>query len=249
MSFLFEIKNADVFRNHKKVLNQFSFSLKEGGHTVIFGPNGSGKSTFLKLLTRDLKPAYSKNSWIKIKGKSLPNLFDLRKQIGIISSDLEYNFSGKNITGNAVVLSAFTGGMGVFRSDDVNKEQEEKVQKIFSFLEIPFLQNKNFDEMSSGEKKKVLLARALVNEPHTLILDEPTNALDMVAQKNFMNIIRKIARENTTTIVLVTHHLSEIFPEAKKGLMIKNGEIFKQGLPEKIFTPENFNSLFEHEIL
>lgn len=248
MSPLFQLYRVNVFRNTKHILKNFSFTLKKNQHTVVFGPNGSGKSTFLKLLTRELKPKYEEHSFIKIQGEELINLFDLRKHIGIVSSDTAFEFkSHPKLTGKEIILSGFFGSIGVY--ENIVPRHHKQTEEMVKFLEIEDLQEKLFCEMSSGQQKKILLARALVNNPHTLILDEASNALDMVARKKFHQLLQKIMKENITTLVLVTHHPEEILEEIKTVVFIKNGEIFAEGERTQVFTPENISKLFGEEVL
>ena len=123
----------------------------------------------------------------------------------------------------------------------------EKVKEIMEFLEISNLKDKKVASMSTGELRKCIVARALIHNPKAFVLDEPTVGLDIKAQINFINLLRKISKKST--IILVTHHLEEIFEEIKNIALIYNNQIFKAGKKEDILTSENLSTIFDTKIV
>ncbi|MEI7511007.1 MAG: ATP-binding cassette domain-containing protein [Candidatus Peregrinibacteria bacterium] len=244
---LFTLSSADVFRHGKQVLFDVSLSLEEGDHTAIIGPNGSGKSTLLSLFTRALSPVYKNPPSVMVMGKSLENIFDLKKQIGVVSESIEKEFYTPDITGENAVLSGFFGSTGTFRSQFPTPQQYARVRTVMEELSLSFLAFKPMKEMSAGERQKILLARALIHSPKVLVLDEPTNALDIVAVRDFSRLLRDLAKKGVT-LFLITHHLHEVFPEISRVILMKKGRIAYDGKKEEILTSQNISDIFEEEV-
>jgi len=241
---IIEINRASVFRSSKKILKNISLNIFEGENVAILGPNGSGKSTLIKLICRELYPEFRKSPPpVKIFDKEKWSVWDLRKLVGLVSNDLQSAYS-KKISGLDAVLSGFFGTIGIY--DEVNAEQRNRAEEVVSFLEIEDLREKFLSKMSTGQLRKILIGRALVNKPRALILDEPTTGLDLKAKKNFLETLRKLSSK--VTIILVTHHIDEIIPEINKVFSIKSGEIFLEGKKEDIITSENLSQIFDMQI-
>ena len=147
------------------------------------------------------------------------DVFELRSQLGIVSSDLHHRFVfGNNegrVTGGGAVLSGFFATQGILRYGVVTDEMRRRAAEALARMGVSHLARRRLDEMSSGEARRVLLARALVTAPRALVLDEPTTGLDLVARHAFMERVRQIAREGTT-LILITHHIEEIVPEIER---------------------------------
>lgn len=251
---ILKLHNATVYRGNNKVLDDFSVAIKRGQHTAIIGPNGSGKSTFIQLLTSQLYPIVSDDGQpaIQILGKSRWDIDNLRKRIGIVSADLQYeirhNLKSGRITGKEVVLTGFFSSMQLFGHQKITGDMREAANQALAAIEASCLSNQLFAEMSAGEARRVLIARALVTDPDVLVLDEPTTALDVVARKNCLNLIRKIAQTGRT-VIIVTHHLSEIIPEIGHVILLSRGNIAWQGKKEQVLTSENLSAVFNYPLL
>ncbi len=174
-------------------------------------------------------------------GQDVWHVSDLRSLLGIVSNDLQYTFT-REISGRDVILSGFFSSVGLFYHE-ITPEMEEKTDRILEFLEISHLQQKPMTLLSSGEARRFLIGRALVHDPKTLILDEPTNSLDLHALHTFRTIMRKIATSGTG-IILVTHNLPDIIPEITRVILMKEGRFWKDGLKKEILTDENIGELF-----
>ena len=207
---LLEFDRITVFRGDKKVLDSLSVTIHEGENIAILGPNGAGKSSFIKTITREYNPVVSGDDvTFRMRDREVWDVFELRSLLGIVSNDLQYTFM-RELSGREVILSGFFSSIGLF-NHHVTSKMEHKADGILTFLEIDHLQNKPMTEMSSGEARRFLIGRALVHSPKTLILDEPTNSLDLHALHTFRQTIRKIARAGTG-IILVTHNLRDFAP-------------------------------------
>jgi iron complex transport system ATP-binding protein len=240
---LLEFDNVTVLRGGKKVLDALSVTIVEGEHLVILGPNGAGKSSFVRTITREYYPAVRDNGTVfRIWGRDVWDVFELRPLLGIVSNDLQHTFTG-DFSGREVILSGFFSSIGLFRHT-VTPTMEHKANRIMKFLEIDHLADRPIALMSSGEARRFLIGRALVHDPKALILDEPTNSLDLHVLHTFRQMIRKIAQSGTG-IILITHHLHDIIPEITRVILMKDGRFWKDGLKEVILTEENIGNLFE----
>ena len=245
---IIEFENIDVGYDEKVVLKNINLKIKSGEHFAILGANGSGKSTLMKLIQSQIHPRQTKNFKKEIFGKSRYSIFELKKELGVITNDLHNYFEkeGGYLSGFEVVLSGYYSSIGVFQHQDFTQEQHDKAIETMKYLEIEHLKEKKVNAMSTGELRKCIVARALIHNPKAFILDEPTVGLDIKAQINFIKLLQKISLKST--IILVTHHLEEIFPEIKNVALIYNNIIFKIGKKEDILNSENLSTIFDIKI-
>jgi iron complex transport system ATP-binding protein len=240
---LLEFRNVTIVKGKKKVLDSISVTVCEGEHIAILGPNGAGKSSFIKAISREYYPVTQDDNVVfRIWGRDIWHVSDLRSLLGIVSNDLQYTFT-REISGREVIISGFFSSVGLF-SHEITPEMEQKTDGILEFLEISHLQQRPMTSLSSGEARRFLIGRALVHDPKALILDEPTNSLDLHALHTFRMIIRKIAQSGTG-IILVTHNLHDIIPEITRIILMKEGRFWKDGVKPDILTDDNIGGLFE----
>ena len=185
-------------------------------------------------------------SSVRILGHSLWNVFDLRGMLGIVSNDLMTQLT-REITGFDVVLSGFFSSIGIWPNHHVTDEMRDKTSEILALLEAPHLARKPVDEMSSGEARRMLIGRALVHNPRALLLDEPSTSLDLFAQHELRESVRKLAQSGIG-ILLVTHHLSDIIPEIDRVILMRNGQIAADGPKEQTLTAAALKDLFGVEV-
>jgi len=244
---LLEFKNITVLKdNHNKVLDSISLKIYEGENVAILGPNGAGKSSLIKLITREYYPlSESGECSFRIWGQDRWDVFNLRFLLGIVSNDLQYACA-RDITGMEMVLSGFFGSIGLFQ-EPLTLKMKKKADQVIEFLEIGHLKARRMDQMSSGEARRFLIGRALVHDPKALILDEPTNSLDLHALYKFSNILRKIAGSGTG-IILVTHNIPDIIPQIDRVILMKNGKIYDEGPKRSMLTDKNINKLFDTSV-
>lgn len=241
-----DIKNCNVFLDSTQVLHDFSFSVNEGEHIGVIGPNGAGKSTFIRLLMNDIWPARrdNDNPEVEILSRDDWSIVELRQEIALISPRFgDALLTASPLTIFDAVASSFFGSYGFFADDKINVAQAKFTEEILQKLNLAEIREQSIHELSTGQLRKVLVARAMVLQPKIILLDEPTSGLDIAAQYEFMQFIRRHLKD--CTVILVTHHLEEILPEIEKILLIKNGRIFKFGVKEEILTQENLSKLFE----
>ena len=241
--FLLELKNVTVIRCGKKILDSVSLSIEQGEQVAIIGPNGSGKSSLIKTFTKEYYPlAETEELVLKIMGKDSWNVFELRKLLGIVSGDLQQTYC-RQIKVLDVILSGFFSSIGIYYNHNVTPEMGTRAREILEFLEISHLENRLICELSTGEARRVLIGRALVHDPHVLVLDEPSNSLDMKALNSFRESIRKIAISGKS-VIMVTHNLQDVIPEIKRVVLIREGKVFMDGKKGDILTGANLSELF-----
>jgi iron complex transport system ATP-binding protein len=240
---LIEFRNLSVQRGTRMVLDGINLSVNRGEHIAILGPNGSGKSTLVKVISRELYPLLKPEPWaVRILGRERWNLFELRNHLGIVSNDW-MQLCTRDYSGLEITLSGFFGSVGIWPNHQVTPSLEEKAREVMELLEIEHLAARNTSEMSSGEARRILIARALVHDPEALILDEPTNSLDLRASIELREIFRKLARKGIS-LIMVTHHLPDIIPEMSRIVLIRNGRVFCDGNKEPLLRSETLSDLF-----
>ena len=177
---LLELRNVTVYRESQRALNRINLTIETGEHVAILGPNGCGKSTLIQTLTRDLYPyLLDGDDWtLKILGQERWDVFELRSMMGIVTNDLMLA-NRRDYTAREVVLSGFFSSIGIWPNHEVTRAMRMKVDEMLELMEIPHLAKRPVFETSSGEGRRVLIARALVNEPQALVLDEPSTSLDL----------------------------------------------------------------------
>jgi iron complex transport system ATP-binding protein len=236
-----DFRNINVACGTTIVLHDISVQIPDGEHIAILGPNGSGKSTFIKTIMREHYPIYSENGFVfRIWGEEIWDVFTLRSHFGYVSSELQYAFT-RNIKGREVILSGFFSSIGLF-FHTITPEMEQRTDEILSFLEIAHLAERPIAAMSTGEARRFLIGRALVHNPRVLILDEPSNSLDLHALHMLRKTMRKIAEK--TVIILVTHSLPDIIPEICRVILFKSGTIYLDGPKDQVLTDKPIQDAF-----
>jgi iron complex transport system ATP-binding protein len=249
-----ELFNATVRKGEATVLHGLTLRIGAGEHTAILGPNGAGKSILLRLLTHEERalPLPDDSSPVRVFGDDRWNVFELRPQLGIVSSDLHQRFVGGNsegrITGLTAVLSGFVASQGILRYSAMTSDMHRRAVDALDRMGAAHLADRRLNEMSSGEARRVLLARALVTDPRALVLDEPTTGLDVVARHSFMERVRDIAR-NGTTLILITHHVEEIVPEIDRVILLSRGLVVGDGAKRDMLVDATLGRAFNGQMM
>jgi iron complex transport system ATP-binding protein len=239
---LLSLSHVTVMRGDREALRDINLEIECGEHVCILGPNGCGKSTLIKTITRECYPLAREGSRISILGRERWDIFELRTRLGIVSPDLLASCTTDS-TGRDVVLSGFFSSTRIFPHHHPDPQHLARAEETLERLGIAHLADRAVAEMSSGEAKRTLIARALVHQPQTLLFDEPSNALDIGAQLQLRDTMRQLAQSGMG-ILLVTHHVSEIIPEIERVILLREGRILSDGSKSSVLNEEHLSDLF-----
>jgi len=239
---MIEFNNVTAYQGESKVLDGFSLTIEQGECVAILGPNGAGKSTLLKLVNRELYPVEREGCYLKLFGNERVNLWQLRSKIGFVSQDLQEGYT-PHTTALEVVVSGFFGAIGAHGHLQPSEDQLQQARELMHSLGL-YDEQALFERQSTGQKRRLLLARALVHHPHTLILDEPANGLDMGASLAMLTLLRSFCHEGRSMII-TTHHIDEIIPETERVVLLRQGQVVADGPKAEILTSANLSDLYQ----
>ena len=240
---ILEVRNAQVYRRNTQVFNNLNLTLEQGESVAIIGPNGAGKTTLLKLINREIYPVVQPDSYLKLFGEERIKVDNLRQKMGTVSFESQIKHDTL-ANGLEVVVSAFFGSVGIHSHHQVLPQHKAAAIKIMQELGIAHLADRQYLLLSTGQPRRLLLARAPVHNPKVLVLDEPTSGLDLKSAFQLLADIRSLCSKGTT-LILVTHHIQEIVPEIGKVIFLKNGEITRQGAKEDLLTDAALSELYD----
>lgn len=223
-------------------LDGLSLTIAQGEHVAILGPNGSGKSTLIKAITRECYPLLRPETVLRIIGRDNWNIFELRSHIGLVSNDLMAQCT-RDILGLELVVSGFFGSIGVGPNHVVTAEMRATALGAMERLEVKHLAGRWLDELSSGEARRLLIARALIHGPETLLLDEPTTSLDLPSLREVRGQLRKLAADGVG-LLLITHHLDDIIPEIERVVLLRNGKVAFDGPKSEVLTSKRLSETY-----
>ncbi len=239
---LLDFDHVFVSREERVALHGLTLRVDSGEHIAILGPNGSGKSTLIKTITRECYPLLRPETRLRILGEESWDIFQLRAKIGLVSNDLMAQCT-RDIQGKELVISGFFGAIGLWPNHHVTPEMEQIARSAMERLDAAHLADRWLDELSSGEARRLLIARSLIHNPQTLLLDEPTTSLDLFALHEVRGHLRKLAQSGVG-LLLVTHHLDDIIPEIDRVVLLKEGKVLADGPKREILTSERLSTLF-----
>jgi iron complex transport system ATP-binding protein len=242
---LLDIDRATVMRDGRALLDDVSLAIGQGQHTAILGPNGSGKSTLVKLIERRLYPLVHEDGSpvVRIFGRDRWSVAELRGLLGVVSADLRREFEATNDTALNAVLSGFFASMTLGLDHTVDDDMRERAAQALERVGAAHLAPRDVSTLSTGEARRVLIARALVHRPRALLLDEPCAGLDPGTRRRFLDLLRDVAR-NGTTLLLVTHHVEEIVPEIGHVVMLRDGALLDEGPKGALLADDRLSDLF-----
>jgi iron complex transport system ATP-binding protein len=243
---IIEFRHVSSYRGQTLVFRDLTLIIPRGEHTVILGPNGAGKTTLMKLLSREIYPLAEGESLIRVFGRDRWNVWDLRAHLGIVSHDLQHDYL-ECAKGINVILSGCYSSIDTWQHQHFSPEELDRAEKVLRQLDIQALRDRQFGSMSTGQQRRFLLGRALINSPEVLLLDEPTTGLDLRSTFQYLDIVRGLMR-NGTTLILVTHHLHEIPPEVHRVVLIKEGRIVADGVKSDVLTSRTLSELFDYDL-
>ncbi|QGP93843.1 putative siderophore transport system ATP-binding protein YusV [Neomoorella glycerini] len=221
------------------VLNEVTLTIDPGEIVTIIGPNGSGKSTFLRCLARILLPA---RGVIYLDGRNITNLSGraLAMLLGYVPQEGTKVFP-------LTVYEAVLLGRRPYITWAVGQRDRQVVEEILRFLQLEPLAGKTLGNLSGGEKQRVMIARALAQEPRVILLDEPTSNLDIRHQLEVLGILEFLAWKKRMTVLMVLHDLNLAARFSQKLVLLHQGRIFASGSPQAVLTPENIRAVYDVE--
>lgn len=238
-----ELADAVVVRAGVPILSIDSLRIAAGEHVALLGPNGSGKSTFVKLITREMLPLHREQPPVRFKGRARATLAEVKQSLGIVSSTMQ-----DQITVHLPVVDVVAGGLfgtlGIPRQVQDADGPRARAHKALSLLGIDDLAERDVMTLSTGQARRVLIARALVHDPDTLVFDEPCTGLDPEGMYYVRSSMRQLAQRGTG-IILVTHYPEDVIPEIKRLVLLKEGAVFADGPKDQLLTGQVMSELFE----
>ena len=242
---LIDFNNVTLRRAGRNVLDGFSLRIPVGEHVAILGPNGCGKSTFIKAITRELYPDPEvSDTYVEVLGKRIWNIFELRPLLGIVSYDWLDTCRRNDYPCEEIVLSGFFSSVGIWPHHEVTDEMRDRTSETMELLEISHLADRPICEISSGEGRRVLIARALVHQPRAMVLDEPANSLDLASMHQLRRTMQAVAGQGTS-LILVTHHLADIVPEIGRVVLLREGRVFFDGPKREALSSAILSRLYD----
>jgi iron complex transport system ATP-binding protein len=245
------MRNVDIARGQKVVLRDVNLTIATGEHIAILGPNGCGKSTLIKAMTCECYPIVRHGMEMKVYGRDRWEVQELRKHLGVVAAELPGERTAVT-RGLDAVVSGFFSSSTLWPNLEVTDSMRVAAIDALALLGAGYLRDRWVGEMSAGEKRRVMIARALVHQPEMLLLDEPSNALDLAAQRELREILRNVAAGSQdrrgTGVVMVTHHLADILPEIDRVVMMREGRIIADGSKKELLQANRLEGLFGVEL-
>ncbi|MBU1869291.1 MAG: ABC transporter ATP-binding protein [Candidatus Omnitrophica bacterium] len=239
MNDLLKIKNLSGGYGQDLVIKDISFNVKKGDFLGIIGPNGSGKSTLLRLMTRVLLPK-SGRAIYEGRDISLIPLKEFSKKVSFVSQETVINFS---FLVSEIVLMGRIPHLARLQFE--GKRDFEIAQNALELTDTAHLKEKEINALSAGERQRVIIAKALAQEPILLFLDEPTSHLDIGHQIQMLNLLKKLNHEKNLTIVMVLHDLNLASEYCNRILLLNEGRIYKEGAPREVLTYQNIEAVYK----
>lgn len=248
---LLDIYEASVQRGARLILDRLSLRLAAGQHTAILGANGSGKSTLIRLIARQLYPLARKDGrpTITIFGRYRWNVSELRSLIGIVSPVVQGDYTSEESPLEVfdAVVSSFFAARGLWVNHQITEPMRQRALEALAQVEASHLIGREMASLSTGEARRVLIARALVHRPLALLLDEPCTGLDPASRRRFLESLRQLAKHGVT-LLLVTHHVEEILPEIDHVAVLREGRLLRVGSKASVLTGETLTDAFGMQV-
>jgi iron complex transport system ATP-binding protein len=246
---LLHLEHVSVARGSDIILHDISLRIEEGESLAILGPNGCGKSTLLKTITCECYPLAMPRMRVRILGRDRWDLTELKRRMGVVSTELPGRQT-LTTSGFEAILTGFFSSSTLWPNLKVTSGMHERAEEILKLVDGEALRNKHVGDMSAGQQRRIMIGRALAGtagDVAMLLLDEPSNALDLAAQQDLREMLQKLVRQGIT-IILITHHIGDILPEMQRVVMMREGRIVVDGSKHELLNGETLSTLFGRNI-
>jgi len=240
------LAHVNVARGDNVVLHDINLTVNPGEHIAILGSNGCGKSSLIKTITCECYPIAQPETKVSIFGRERWDLTELKKRLGVVSPELPGRPT-LHTTGRDAIITGFFSSSTLWPNLSVTEEMRERAEQVLKQVDAIEIAEKPVGQMSAGQQRRIMIGRALVGSAGMLLLDEPSNALDLAAQADLRDMLRKLAQQGTG-ILLITHHIADILPEIDRILMMKDGRIVADGPKADLLTAPRLRDLFKTEV-
>jgi iron complex transport system ATP-binding protein len=238
--------DVDFIRDGRAILAEIGLTVRAGEHWALLGPNGAGKSTLLSLCGAIAHP--SKGA-VEVLGYRLGRV-DMRELRGWIGHVDPRQPLDPRLTVEQAVLTGVTGTNGWIPRWKPTASAIGRADELMELLGVAALRNANLTTLSQGERGRTLVARALMPEPHLLLLDEPSTGLDLAARERLLTSLDTLRAEHPRLAsVLVTHHLEELPASTSHAMLLRQGTAVHQGPVDDVLTSDNVSACFDHPVL
>lgn len=242
MTTVLSLTDASYIRNRRPILDSVNWQVDDSERWVILGPNGAGKTTILKLITANDFPTTGS---VDVLGNRLGkiDIFELRSRLGFVSSATARRIPPNELVRDVVLTAAYSvEGRWNEQYDAIDVRQAERVLAEWDLLELA---DQPFGTLSDGERKRALIARAVMTDPELLLLDEPSGSLDLGARERLLQMLTGFAQSPySPAMVMVTHHVEEIPPGFTHVLLVRDGKVQAAGPIADTLTAENLEATF-----
>ncbi|WP_010494119.1 ABC transporter ATP-binding protein [Paenibacillus elgii] len=240
MTMVLSLQDIHFIREDRHILSGVNIDIRQGEHWVVLGRNGSGKTTVLELMSGYEFPTRGK---VQVLGNTYGqcDVREVRKQIGYISQSLYEKLNA----GDSVWEVIATGEFGYLRFyEEIPQSAREKAIAMLDKVKLAHMANQPLGTLSQGERKKVMLARALMTNPSILIMDEPCSGLDLYERERLLENVNVLGGQQMT-VIYVTHHIEEIVPLFTHVVLIEQGRIIASGAKRDVLTEENLAKAYQ----
>ncbi|MDK2821539.1 MAG: cobalamin transport system ATP-binding protein [Clostridia bacterium] len=225
------------------ILKGVNFSIPKGNFLGIIGPNGSGKSTILKTISRVLTPASGKVILLDQDINSITRV-EMSRRLAVVPQETRIDF---DFTVEEIVLMGRLPHLGKFKKE--SQRDFDLAREAMELTGTLHLAHRKITELSGGEKQRVIIARALTQEPEVILLDEPTSHLDINYQTEVLDLMKKLSRENQLTVVMVLHDLNMAAQYCDYLVLLSRGKVFAQGSPQEVMTAPNIKAVYNSDVI
>lgn len=239
MSYYFQTQNLTVGYDGKPLIRDITINVEKGEIVTLIGPNGAGKSTILKSITRQLK-TISGTVTIDNQGLNTYSYKDLSTKMAVVLTE---RMKPELMTCRDIVATGrypYTGRLGL-----LSKADEEKVAQALYAVHALEIAERDFNAISDGQRQRILLARAICQEPEIIILDEPTSFLDIRHKLELLSILRSMAKEKGITVIMSLHEIDLAQKISDKIICVKGDTIESYGAPEEVFNEPAIRALYD----